>query len=42
LPARDAARLGEATAVAADAIARRFGRGAVDGKIQAHVFAIER
>jgi SAM-dependent methyltransferase len=42
IEARDAARLGEATAVAADAIARRFGRGAVDGKIQAHVVAIER
>jgi SAM-dependent methyltransferase len=38
---RDAARLGEATDVAAEAIARRFGRGAVDGKIQAHVVSIE-
>jgi len=34
---RDATRLEEATEVAAEAIARRFGRGAVDGKIQAHV-----
>jgi ubiquinone/menaquinone biosynthesis C-methylase UbiE len=34
---RDASRLGEATAVAADAIARRFGSGPVDGRIQAHV-----
>jgi SAM-dependent methyltransferase len=38
---RDAARLGEATDVAAEAIARRFGRGAVDGKIQAHIVTIE-
>jgi SAM-dependent methyltransferase len=41
IEARDAARLGEATDVAAEAIARRFGRGAVDGKIQAHIVAIE-
>jgi ubiquinone/menaquinone biosynthesis C-methylase UbiE len=34
---RDASRLQEATDVAAEAIARRFGRGAVDGKIQAHI-----
>ncbi|HUV97528.1 MAG TPA: methyltransferase domain-containing protein [Acidobacteriaceae bacterium] len=38
---RDAARLGEATEVAAEAIARRFGRGNVDGKIQAHIVTIE-
>jgi SAM-dependent methyltransferase len=38
---RDASRLGEATDVAAAAIAKRFGRGAVDGKIQAHVVAVE-
>jgi len=38
---RDASRLGEATDVAADAIAQRFGRGAVDGKIQAHIVSIE-
>jgi SAM-dependent methyltransferase len=38
---RDAARLGEATDVAAAAIANRFGLGAVDGKIQAHVVTIE-
>ena len=30
-------RLGEATELATDAIARRFGRGPVDGKIQAHI-----
>lgn len=40
IEARDAARLGEATDVAAEAIARRFGRGTVDGKIQAHVITI--
>ena len=39
---RDASRLEEATDVAADAIGRRFGRGAVDGKMQAHVVTIER
>jgi SAM-dependent methyltransferase len=38
---RDASRLGEATDIAAEAIAKRFGRGAVDGKIQAHVVTIE-
>jgi len=38
---RDAARLGEATDVAAEAIAKRFGRSAVDGKIQAHIVTIE-
>ncbi len=37
---RDAARLGEATDVAAEAIARRFGRGAVGGRIQAHIVTI--
>jgi SAM-dependent methyltransferase len=42
IEARDASRLGEATDVAAEAIARRFGRGAVDGKIQAHIVSIER
>ena len=41
IEARDAARLGEATDVAAEAIARRFGRGAVEGKIQAHIVAVE-
>jgi SAM-dependent methyltransferase len=38
---RDASRLGEATDIAADAIAQRFGRGPVDGKIQAHIVTIE-
>jgi len=38
--ARDAARLAEATDAAEEEIARRFGRGAVDGGIQAHVIAV--
>ena len=38
---RDAGRLGEATDVAAEAIGKRFGRGAVDGKIQAHIVTVE-
>lgn len=41
IEARDASRLGEATDIAAEALARRFGRGAVDGKIQAHVITVE-
>ncbi len=41
IEARDATRLGEATDRAAEAIARRFGRGAVDGKIQAHVVTVD-
>ena len=39
---RDASRLEEATDLAMEAIARRFGQAAVDGKIQAHVVAIEK
>ncbi|MEO8486626.1 MAG: class I SAM-dependent methyltransferase [Betaproteobacteria bacterium] len=42
IEARDAKRLEEVTDLAADAIARRFGPGAVDGKIQAHVVTVER
>jgi SAM-dependent methyltransferase len=42
IEARDKSRLGEATDVAAEAIARRFGPGPVNGKIQAHIFAVER
>jgi len=42
IQARDATRISEATARAAEAIARRFGGGAVDGKIQAHVIGIEK
>jgi len=41
IEARDAGRLGEATDIAAEAVAQRFGRGAVDGKIQAHVVTVE-
>ena len=40
IEARDAARLEEATDVAAKAIATRFGHGDIDGKIQAHVVTI--
>jgi SAM-dependent methyltransferase len=42
IEARGVARLGEATDVGAAAIARRFGDGAVEGKIQAHVIEVER
>jgi hypothetical protein len=42
IEARDKSRLGEATEMAAAAIARRFGAHSVDGKIQAHVVTIER
>jgi len=42
IEAHAASRLGEATDLAADAIGRRFGRGEVDGKMQAHVVTIER
>lgn len=42
IEARDPSRLGEATESAAQAIARRFGEGTVDGKMQAHVVTIER
>ncbi len=42
IESRDAARLGEATDVAADALAGRFGPGAVDAKMQAHVVTVER
>lgn len=39
---RDASRLGEATDIAVEAIASGFGRGAIDGKIQAHIVTIEK
>jgi len=39
---RDAARLEEATQVAADALARRFGHGAIEGRISAHVVTAAR
>lgn len=42
IEARDAGRLAEATAVAAKALAQRFGSGTVEGKIQAHVITIAR
>ncbi|HEV2251007.1 MAG TPA: class I SAM-dependent methyltransferase [Candidatus Limnocylindria bacterium] len=38
---RDPARLGDATDAATEAVARRFGRGPVDGKIQAHIVTVE-
>jgi ubiquinone/menaquinone biosynthesis C-methylase UbiE len=37
IEARDAARLEEATQAAADALAQRFGRGPIEGRISAHV-----
>ena len=42
IEARDKTRLDEATDLAAAAVARRFGSGAVDSKIQAHMVAVER
>jgi SAM-dependent methyltransferase len=42
IEARDPSGLEAATDDAAEAIAQRFGRGAVDAKIQAHVVMIER
>jgi SAM-dependent methyltransferase len=41
IEARGSSRLGEATDVAAEAIARHFGRDAVDGKLQALLIAVE-
>jgi SAM-dependent methyltransferase len=40
IEARDSARLDEATDLAAEALAERFGRADIDGKIQAHVVEI--
>ena len=42
IEARDAARLGEATDTASAAIARQFGSGRVEGRIQAHVVSVVR
>ena len=42
IEARDASRLERATDLAAEAIARRFGRGAVDGRIRALVISAVR
>jgi SAM-dependent methyltransferase len=41
IESRATLRLAEVTTVAADAIAKRFGPGPVDGKIQAHIVIIE-
>jgi ubiquinone/menaquinone biosynthesis C-methylase UbiE len=42
IEARDASRLQEATKLAAEAVARRFGTGAVDGRIRAFVMSATR
>ena len=42
IEARDASRLQEATKLAAEAVARRFGTGAVDGRIRAFVISATR
>ena len=42
IEARDASRLQEATTRAAEAIAERFGTGAVDGRIRAYVITAAR
>ena len=42
IQSRGATRLSEVTEHAAEAIARRFGGGAVEGKIQAHVVTVEK
>jgi ubiquinone/menaquinone biosynthesis C-methylase UbiE len=42
IEARDAGKLEQATDASEEAIARRFGEGPVDGKIQAHVITVER
>jgi len=42
IESRDASQLDVATDIAAEAIAKRFGQGEVDGKIQAHVVTIEK
>jgi ubiquinone/menaquinone biosynthesis C-methylase UbiE len=39
IEARDASRLEDATKAAADALARRFGSGPIEGRIRAHVIA---
>lgn len=41
IEALDATRLDQATEVAAEALATRFGRGNVDGKIQAHIVTVD-
>ena len=42
IESRNPSLLAKATDIAADAIAKRFGTGRVDGRIQAHIIAIER
>jgi SAM-dependent methyltransferase len=42
IEARDASRLEDATGIAAEAIARRFGRETVTGKMQAHIVTVDR
>jgi ubiquinone/menaquinone biosynthesis C-methylase UbiE len=42
IESRDASRLGEATDAAEEAIAQRFGRAAVQAKIQAHIVTVGR
>jgi hypothetical protein len=42
IEARDPGGLARATARAAKAIRRRFGAGAVEGRVQAHVVAVEK
>ncbi len=42
IEARDASRLEEATLVATEAVARRFGSGPVEGRIRAHVITAMR
>jgi ubiquinone/menaquinone biosynthesis C-methylase UbiE len=42
IEARDASRLEEATQAAADLLARRFGSGAIEGRIRAHVITAVR
>ncbi len=42
IEARDPSRLAEATTVAGEALAKRFGRGAIEGKIQAHVVTVRK
>jgi ubiquinone/menaquinone biosynthesis C-methylase UbiE len=42
IEARDANRLDEATDVAEAALAKRFGHGPIEGKIQAHVVSVEK
>ena len=41
IEARDASRLDEATRVANEALVKRFGGGAIDGKIQALVVSVQ-